>query len=77
MQAVAENRTILKDASGARLVVAEKTTLRITATLLDESGLAIPSAGLTTLTPKWTVGSGAVAGAFVPFRSPMAHLLVR
>jgi len=50
MQAVAENRTILKDASGARLVVAEKTTLRITATLLDESGLAIPSAGLTTLT---------------------------
>jgi hypothetical protein len=50
MQATAENRVILKDASGARLIVAEKTTLRITATLLDEAGAAIPSAGLTTLT---------------------------
>lgn len=50
MQAVAENRTILKDVSGARLVVAEKTTLRITATLVDETGAAISSAGLSTVT---------------------------
>lgn len=50
MQAIAENRTILKDASGARLIVAEKTTLRVTATLLDEAGAPVPSAGLSSLT---------------------------
>lgn len=50
MQAIAENRTILKDASGARVVAAEKTTLRITATLVDETGAAIPLAGLSALT---------------------------
>ena len=50
MPVVAENRTILKDASGAQLIVAEKTTLRVTATLVDETGAAIPASGLTTLT---------------------------
>lgn len=50
MPAVAENRTILKDAAGARLIVAEKTTLRLTATLVDEAGVAIPSIGLSSLT---------------------------
>lgn len=50
MQTIAENRTILKDASGARLIVAEKTTLRVTATLLDEAGAPVPSAGLSSLT---------------------------
>lgn len=50
MQAIAENRTILKDATGARLVVAEKTTVRVTATLVDETGAPIPSAGLSALT---------------------------
>lgn len=50
MRAVAENRVILKDASGAVLIVAEKTTLRMTALLVDEAGVAIPSIGLSTLT---------------------------
>lgn len=50
MPAVVENRSILKDAGGAQLIVAEQTTMRITATLVDEAGAAIPSAGLTTLT---------------------------
>ena len=45
-----ENRNVLKDADGKQLLVAERTTLRITATLLDELGVAIPSAGLTALT---------------------------
>lgn len=45
-----ENRTILKDAAGKQLVVAERTSWRLTATLLDETGAAIPSAGLSTLT---------------------------
>lgn len=48
--AIAENRTILKDANGAQLIIAEKTTWRFTATLLDETGVAIPSAELVTLT---------------------------
>lgn len=50
MQAIAENRTILKDASGAQVIVAEKTTVQITATLVDETGAAIPLAGLSSLT---------------------------
>ncbi len=50
MQTTVENRTLLKDASGARMIVAEKTTLRFTATLLDETGAAIPAAGLSALT---------------------------
>ena len=50
MQAIAENRTILKNASGARLIVAEQSSLQITATLLDETGAAVPLAGLSTLT---------------------------
>lgn len=50
MPAIAENRTILKDANGAQLIVAEKTTLRFTATLVDETGVVIPAAGVSTLT---------------------------
>lgn len=50
MPAIAENRTILKTVDGSQLIVAERTTLRLTATLLDETGAAIPSAGLNTLT---------------------------
>lgn len=50
MQAIAENRTILKDASGARLIVAEQSSLQITATLLDETGAPVPLAGLSSLT---------------------------
>jgi len=50
MRAVAENRVILQDASGAVLIVAEKATLRVTALLVDEAGVAIPSIGLSTLT---------------------------
>jgi len=45
-----ENRTILKDADGFELVIAEQTTVRITGTLVDETGAAVPSAALTTLT---------------------------
>lgn len=48
--ATAENRVILKDGSARQLIVAEKTTLRMTATLVDETGTAIPSAGLSALT---------------------------
>ena len=48
--AIAENRTILKDANGAQVIVAEKTTLRITATLVDEAGAAVPSASVSALT---------------------------
>ena len=44
-----ENRVILKDADGRQLIVAERTSLRLTATLLDETGTVIPSAGLMTL----------------------------
>lgn len=47
---VSENRTVLKDANGAQLIVAEKTTLRCTATLVDETGAAIPSSGVSALT---------------------------
>ncbi len=50
MPASAENRTILKDANGAQVIVAEKTTLRFTATLVDETGAAIPSSGVSALT---------------------------
>lgn len=50
MQAIAENRTILKDASGARLIVAEQSSLQITATLLDEAGAAVQLAVITALT---------------------------
>lgn len=45
-----ENRVRLTDADGKQLVVAERTSLRLTATLLDETGTAIPVSGLTTLT---------------------------
>lgn len=48
--AIAENRTILKDANGAQLIVAEKTTLRFTATLVDEAGVVIPAAGVSAMT---------------------------
>ncbi|MEK7328029.1 MAG: hypothetical protein AAB217_22530 [Chloroflexota bacterium] len=44
-----ENRVQLTDADGKQLVIAERTSLRLTATLLDETGAAIPSAGLSTL----------------------------
>lgn len=47
---IAENRTILKTASGAQLIVAEQTTLKLTASLVDETGTAIPSSALQTLT---------------------------
>lgn len=47
---ISENRTVLKDADGRQVIVAEKTTLRLTATLLDETGAAIPLAGVSTLT---------------------------
>lgn len=50
MQAVSENRTILKDATGAQLIVAEQSTLQMTATLLDEVSMPVPLAGLSTLT---------------------------
>ena len=50
MQAIAENRTSLKDASGARLIVAEQSSLQITATLLDEAGSAVQLAVITALT---------------------------
>lgn len=50
MPAVAENRTILKDANGAQLIVAEKTTMRFTSTLVDETGTVVPSAGVSALT---------------------------
>lgn len=50
MQAVAENRTILKEASGARVIAAEQSTIQILATLVDETGAAVPLAGLSALT---------------------------
>lgn len=50
MPVVAENRTILKDANGAQLVVAERTSLRFTATLVDETGAAVQAGSLNTLT---------------------------
>ena len=46
---IAENRDILKDANGAELVIAEKTSFQFTATLVDETGTAIPLAGVSTL----------------------------
>ncbi len=49
MTAVAENRTLLKTTDGRQLIVAEKTTLRLTATLVDETAAPIPAAGLTEL----------------------------
>ena len=48
--AVAENRTVLKDANGAQVVVAEKATLRFTSTLVDETGTVVPLAGVSALT---------------------------
>lgn len=50
MQAVAENRTILKTASGERQIVAEGSSHQITATLLDESGAAVQLAVISALT---------------------------
>lgn len=48
--AIAENRTLLQDANGAQLIVAEQTTVRITATLYDEAGVVVPSAAVSALT---------------------------
>ena len=45
-----ENRTKLVDANGNQLIVAEQTTLLITGTLKDETGLPIPLSGLSSLT---------------------------
>lgn len=50
MQAVSENRTILKDATGAQLIVAEQSTLQMTATLVDDVSVPVPLAGLSTFT---------------------------
>jgi hypothetical protein len=50
MPVIAENRTILRDVNGAQLMVAERTTLRLTATLLDETSAAIPASALSALT---------------------------
>lgn len=48
---VAENRTRLKDANGAEIIVPEKSTgPRITLTLIDETGAAVPLAAITTAT---------------------------
>jgi hypothetical protein len=48
--AQAENRTRLKDAAGKEVVFAEQTTARMTMTLLDETGVAVPLAGIDTAT---------------------------
>lgn len=45
----AENRAVLKDGTGADLIVGERTTLLITATLKDEGGVVIPAAAFSTL----------------------------
>jgi len=45
-----ENRVRLRDANGNDLIVPEQTTLLISGTLKDETGVVIPSAALTTLT---------------------------
>lgn len=50
MIAIAENRTILRDASGRQIVVPELSTQRITMTLVDETGAAVPLAAITTAT---------------------------
>ena len=50
MPVVNENRTILKTASGAQLIVAERTTLKLTGVLTDENGLVIPLAAIQTMT---------------------------
>ena len=50
MAAVAENRTILKDVDGAQLIVAEQSSLQITATVLDEAGVAVQLAVITAIT---------------------------
>lgn len=50
MPATAENRIILTDANGRQLIVAEQSTLVLTATLIDDAGAAIPSAGVQALT---------------------------
>lgn len=48
---IAENRTQLKDANGAQLIVPEKSTgPRITLTLQDETGTVVPLAAITTAT---------------------------
>lgn len=46
----AENRIILKDSSGRQLVVPEGSTQRITMTLLDELGAAVPLSAIDTAT---------------------------
>jgi hypothetical protein len=48
--ATIENRTRLKDGQGNERIVPERATLRLSGTLLDDAGLPIPSAALTTLT---------------------------
>lgn len=51
MPVVAENRTILKDASGRQIVIPEQSSGPvITMTLLDETGAAVPLAAIGTAT---------------------------
>ena len=45
-----ENRIVLKDSAGKVLVIAEKGLVRITTTLVDETGTAIPSSAVSALT---------------------------
>lgn len=45
-----ENRIILKDAAGRQIVVPEQSTHRMTMTLLDELGVAVPLAAISTAT---------------------------
>ena len=50
MPTIAENRIILKDAAGRQVIVPEKSTHRMTMTLLDELGVAVPLSAIDTAT---------------------------
>ena len=50
MAVIIENRIILKDSAGRQIVVPEQSTHRMTMTLLDEGGVAVPLAAITTAT---------------------------
>ncbi len=50
MIAMAENRTILKDASGRQIIVPELSTHRVTMTLVDELGAPVPLSAISTAT---------------------------
>lgn len=50
MPTIVENRIILKDAAGRQIVVPEQSTHRMTMTLLDELGAAVPLAAIGTAT---------------------------